>query len=176
MNCRVFFSQGNIYFDRLAFVAFHQNLKKKDNMGRYVESGGSLNFKVVCGSCGKNNLSIVQYINFHVKKNDFTFTSNWLSLRVTALPIFARIFIYSLRCPPSKNLRDNCNLWKTFSHKWSLCFQVWLKEKKDTMGGRSGRGRKNALQMLLQLRSVVRIVFSCAHGISTHAYLFAPQK
>ena len=67
MNCRAFFSQGNIYFDRLAFVAFHQNLKKKDNVGRYVESGGSLNFKVVCGSCGKNYLSLVHQFSCEKK-------------------------------------------------------------------------------------------------------------
>ena len=35
------------------------------------------------------------------------------------------------------------------------------------MGGRSGRGRRSPLQMLLQLRSVVDTVFLHVHGVPT---------
>ena len=38
------------------------------------------------------------------------------------------------------------------------------------MGGRSGRGRFAALQMLLQLRSVVETVFLWAHAVATQIY------
>ena len=74
MNCRVFFSQGNIYFDRLAFVAFHQNLKKKTTWEDMSNQEAPLTLKSFVDLVEKTIYRL--YINFPVKKNDFTFTSN----------------------------------------------------------------------------------------------------
>ena len=81
-----------------------------------------------------------------------------------------RDFLISLTCSIFQKLRNSSILCKTFSHKWKSESQVSLSNENDTIGGRLGRRRFPALQMLLQLRSVVESVFPCAHSIPTQIY------
>ena len=48
--------------------------------------------------------------------------------------------------------------------------KFYLSIEKFNMGGRSGLGWQSALQMLLQLRSVVETVFPWAHAVATQIY------
>ena len=110
------------------------------------------------------------------KTNSFRFTSIWekIHLKFTSISVWRTLRLFhSFEMSMLKFLRNSSILWNIFSHKWESKIYVWLSTEKHTMGGRSGRGRFPALQMLLQLRSVVETVFPCAW--SFHTDISSPQ-